>query len=130
MQTGHFPSRNATLSPLVKINIFGKNSHSSYTSKNYICLMDSAIYKGKKLPGVLHYSFLSFSVHVLHEEVGMRSPWWKHAMWLLPAELVAAYQCDWEGSPSPFPERSRSVLPLLLLRTTITMCTGQKLSSC
>lgn len=50
----------------------------------------------------------------------MKSPWWGHAVWFLPAELVAAYQCDWEGSPLPFPERSRSVLLLLLLlRTTI-----------
>jgi len=58
--TGYFPNRNRIVFHLVKINIFGKNSHSSYAGKCYIFLMNSVSYRGKKLPGVLHYSFLSF----------------------------------------------------------------------
>lgn len=116
----------------VQINTFGRNSHSSYISKNYICLMDSALYKGKKSPGVLYYSFLSFlflcKCFARRERDGRgkalhRSAPCAPCLW----SRWPPVGCD--VSPSPFPETSLSVL-LLLTKTTITLRVPQKPLSC
>lgn len=64
---------------LVKINVFGTWSHSSYAGKNYICLMGSFLYKvrGYHVYYIIH-SFLFLFPYMLHEEIGWESIWCEH----------------------------------------------------